>query len=208
MYLVVNKSKRLITISDLDVTVPAGTMLDLDKYKRNKYLNPRDSTDLQEALRRGMLKVMKNDRPVVKQQATAPTPAPSPDYSEMMKIMKDTIREEMDKNKPEPQPEIQPQIQPQQTIVNHDDSKLIEMMSEIKGLISSGVIRASDMPSSSANFALDDDDIDEDKIKEIHAAAMKKMKDRSNSKSEISYDTNTVKDDTISDNLSDLEGLI
>ena len=205
MYLVVNKSKRLITISDLDVSITPGTMLDLDKYKRNKYLNPRDSKDLQEALRRGLLRTMKNDKPSSREEAPPPSQPAGPSMEEMMKMMKETIREEMEKNKPEPQPEPAPQPPPQQ-VVQQDNTQLIEMMSDIKKLISSGAMSSSDM--SVAQEFIIADDVDEDKIKEIHAAAMKKMKDRSKSKSEISYDTNTVKDDSISDNLEDLEGLI
>lgn len=199
MYLVVNQSKRLITISDLDVSIPAGTMMDLDKYKRNKYLNPRDSKDLQEALRRGILRTMQNDKTAKKKEEPAPAPQPQMDYSEMMKMMKETIREEMEKNKPEPQPE-KPNVQ-------HDDSKLIEMMSDIKSLIAKGSIKASDMDGFTEGMSIDDS-IDEEQLKKIHAAAMKKMKDKSGLKSEISYDMSTVKDESISDNIGDLEGLI
>lgn len=199
MYLVLNQSKRLITVSDLDVSIPAGTMLDLDKYKKNKYLNPRDSKDLQEALRRGLLRTMKNDSPAKKDNTVKPEPTSHPDMTEMMKMMKETIREEMEKNKTEHQPE--------KIAVQHDDSKLIEMMSDIKSLIAKGSIKASDMDGLTEDMLIDDS-IDENKLKEIHAAAMKKMKNKTKSKSEISYDTNVVKDESISDNIGDLEGLI
>ena len=206
MYLVVNQSKRLITLSDLDVSIRAGTMLDLDVHKKNKHLNPRNSKDLQEALRRGILRTMKNDKPKKKEPTSlsdsSETPVQSgPDMAEMMKLMKETIREEMERNKPEPAQQI--------TLESKEDNSLImlEMMKEIKGLIASGAINGSDATKFMEQIDIDDE-LDEDKIKEIHAAAMKKMKNKSGIKSEISYDTNTVKDESISDNLDDLENLI
>jgi len=202
MYLVVNQSKRIVTISDLDVSIPAGTMMDLDKYRRNKHLNPKDSKDLKQALHSGLLRTMQSDKSAPKKEEPTPTPQPQMDYSEMMKMMKDTIREEMEKNKPEPAPVPAPQT----TVVQQDNAQLVEMMSDIKKLIASGAMSSADADIAQEFFV--GDDVDEERIKEIHAAAMKKMKDKSGLKSEISYDTNTVKDTNISDNLSDLEDLI
>lgn len=203
MYLVVNQSKRLITLSDLDVSISAGTMLDLDVHKRNKHLNPRNSKDLQEALRRGILRTMKNDRPNKKEDNSISDSSVNsgPDMNEMMKLMKETIREEMERNKPEPSPQV--------TLEAKEDNSLamLEMMKEIKGLIASGAIKGSDANDFMEQMYVDDG-VDEDKIKEIHAAAMRKMKDKSRSKSEISYDTNVIKDDNINNNLKDLEDFI
>lgn len=198
MYLVVNQSKRIVTISDLNVSIPPGSMMDLDRYKRNKGLNTSDSKDLKQALASGLLRTMQSDKPAPKKEAPAP-PQPQMDYSEMMQMMKDTIREEMEKNKPEPVPAPQP------TVVEQDNSQLVEMMADIKKMISSGSMSSADIEVAE-EFMFGE--VDEDKIKEIHAAAMKKMKDKSGIKSEISYDTNTVKDTNISDNLSDLEDII
>jgi len=198
MYLVVNQSKRIVTISDLNVSIPPGSMMDLDRYKRNKGLNTSDSKDLKQALTSGLLRTMQSDKPTPKKEAPAP-PQPQMDYSEMMQMMKDTIREEMEKNKPESAPAPQP------TVVEQDNSQLVEMMADIKKMISSGSMSSADIEVAE-EFMFGD--VDEDKIKEIHAAAMKKMKDKSGIKSEISYDTNTVKDANISDNLSDLEDII
>jgi len=198
MYLVVNQSKRIVTISDLNVSIPPGSMMDLDRYKRNKGLNTSDSKDLKQALTSGLLRTMQSDKPAPKKEAPAP-PQPQMDYSEMMQMMKDTIREEMEKNKPESAPAPQP------TVVEQDNSQLVEMMADIKKMISSGSMSSADIEVAE-EFMFGD--VDEDKIKEIHAAAMKKMKDKSGIKSEISYDTNTVKDANISDNLSDLEDII
>lgn len=199
MYLVVNQSKRIVTISDLNISIAPGTMIDLDKYKKNKSLATGDSKDLKQALTSGLLRTMQSDSPASKKEAPV-APQPQMDYSEMMKMMKDTIREEMEKNKPEPA------LAPQPTVVEQDNSQLVEMMADIKKLIASGAMSSADVDATQ-EFMMGDD-VDEDRIKEIHAAAMKKMKDKSGLKSEISYDTNTVKDTNISDNLSDLEDII
>lgn len=236
MYLVVNNSKRLITISDLDVSIPPGSMLDLDRYKRNKHLNPRDSTDLQQALRLGILVTMKNDKTEKKEQSkqepNSDNSSSTPSYEEMMKMMKQVIKEDRDEKSTSKTEEpssnnvidneemmkmmkqaikeelnSKPNTEPQQVSSQQDNSQLIEMMSEIKNLISSGALKSSEIPG-----AVDDmeENIDEEKVKQIHAAAMKKMRDKNKTKSknEFSYDTNTVKDDNISNSLEDLEDII
>lgn len=200
MYLVVNQSKKLITLSDLNVSIPPGTMLDLDKYKGNKVLNARESKDLKEALKLGLLRTMKNDSA---QKREEPIPAQNNskvDLSEIVGQLRDVIKDEIQKSKEEisDKKEENP---------NLEMSQMISMIKDIKDLVASGNFKQSDIPYDSMDI-IADDEIDQNKLMEIHSAAMKKMKSKIKSKSEISYDTSTVKDDNISNNLEDLEDFI
>ena len=204
MYLVVNQTKRIVTINDLNCTIPAGTMLDIDIHKRNKYLRAEDSKDLVLACRTGILKTMKTDSSSKKKEVAQPVKEPNVDMSDIMGQLKGLIQDEFKKiqdDKPEPTPAPVPEPKS-----NDMSEMMISMMKDIKNSISTGGVRMSDLPMGTDDFA--DDGIDEEKLLAIHSAAMKKMKDKRVTKSEISYDVTVVKDTELSDNLDDLEGLM
>lgn len=197
MYLVVNKTKKSVILNDLKVEIPAESMVDLDKHKKNKTMRTEDSSDLRHACHTGLLRTMKKDKPKKKEPKPEPKPEPAqPNMSSVLGEIKNLIREEIKASKPEPQP---------QNNQNLDVNQMMTMMQDIKNLVASGKVSASDINVGEAEL---ESGIDEKKLLEIHSAAMRKMNKKSNIQSEISYDTNTTKDSSISDNLSDLEDLL
>lgn len=194
MYLVVNQTKKSVILNDLKVEIPAESMVDLDKHKKNKTMRTEDSQDLMHARQTGLLRTMKKDKPKKEEPAPPPPPA-QPDMSSVLGELKDLIREEIRASKPESQAPAP----------SMDINQMMTMMQDIKNLVASGRVAASDINMDEVNL---ESGIDEQKLLEIHSAAMRKMQNNSNVKSEISYETNTVKDSGFSDNITDLEDLL
>ena len=197
MYIVVNQTKKAVIINDLRVEIPGGSMLDLDKYKSNKNLLASESNDVQHAVRTGLLVVKKKDKAnkvVVNQE--------QPQQNDILGEIKKLIHDELQGIKSEPAQAPAPSPEPSN---NQEMAQMMAMMKAMQDMMAAGGTGGGNYRSSPSEYI---SEIDEDKLMEIHSAAMKRMQKRSQAQSEISYDTNTVKDDNISSDLEGLEDII
>jgi hypothetical protein len=180
MYRVVNISKKLIHLRDLNVTFEKGQMLDLDRFSKS---NPRESGDLKYALRSGMLKVMSFDSGVSSDIEGECKAVPVIDDESIRNI----IQEELSKS----------------LSTNLSTKQILDAINELKNNIPSG----GGTVDSKVSEQLQDDFVDEKALEKLHSKTMnRKMKKL---KTGIKVQENKViSDDDYESNLHELEGLL
>lgn len=192
MYLITNVSNQEIAISDLGVTLYPKQAIDLDKINTN--IDPNKSKDLKIAISKKCLKVLHhtNDSPpqevVVKNESGF-------DKDSLMSEIREVIKQE-----------IGSKSQSNQIPEKNNNEDIKELLSEFKSLmqnINSNNSSGNNDNKSDSNII--DDDVDEDKLGEIHAKAVEKI--TKNTKGTVAYENSKVKDNKMNSNISELEDL-
>lgn len=102
MYLITNTTNKEINISDININIKPFSMRDLDLVKSKSEID--NSKDLKISLKNGIIKLMKTDRDVKKEEIkieekTVATVANNMDVSLLLSGIKDLIKEELKNNK-------------------------------------------------------------------------------------------------------------
>jgi len=187
MYLAVNTTKRVVTLSDLKITLVGNQMIDLDLYKKTN-INPEDSVDLNKAVRAGIIKIMQTDR---KKQAREQKPKEKEknNSEEIKKIMREIIKDELKDFKD----------------LKKDNTK--DSSNESVELILKEIKKLNTYNKNINNENNDDllDAVDEDKLVEIHAKALNKLESH---KGNVKYNEDVIDDSSFDNNLEDLDQYI
>ena len=200
MYFIINISKppREITISDLNFTLGPNKAIDLEKVRRRSEIE--DSQDLKQAIKTKIIEV-RNAGKSRENEVAVPTPQPvqvSGMQPEDLHRIREAIREDVKQ-------ELRNQV------ANGRGDLLPELLEAIKQLQQSVQQGAPfnqssvNQPSRSTAISPKDDDIDEDKLAEIHARSIaKKIKP---TEGNLNYQETRVKD-SIRDRVKELDELI
>ena len=189
MYLAINKTKGIISISDLGVVLNRRQMIDLDKIKT--LIPPEKSKDLKTCVRSGKVKV-KHDRNTVKPEPAAP----AIDQDNLLSDLKDSMKEEIQK-------------QFKQLQITGDAGNSSNSPAEMKQLLA---MMQQMMVNQQNTGGLNgpepdmDDGLDDGVMSDIHAKAIDKL-DKS-TEAEITNEKSKVKGDDLLDNADELEGLV
>lgn len=184
MYLIVNTTKKLINISDLNVQIESHQMIDLDKY--DLPIRIEDSKVLKEALKTGLLKEMSSSK------------AKNKEAENKTKIDKDEIYENIKKL-------IKEELSNKQSTNTVDQSQLLSVLSELKDVVKN--IKSS--PNNTVQNTENSDnynEIDDDKLIEIHSKTISKLV--KNTQGDIEYKKEQKEDKNLNSSLEELEGLL
>ena len=195
MFLIANAGRSEITLSDLGVVLLPNQAIDLHKVKTD--MPPEKSKDLSLAARRGAIKILKRDEPVAPQPNI--TINEGVDKDELLSDLKSFIKEELSGIESP----------------KNDNSELKELIELLKSQQQNNIsmeqiqslLAAQSLQGDSAALSPDVDvDIDESKIAEMHSKAVDKL--AKNMRGEVDYSKQKVKDESISANADELEGLL
>ncbi len=182
MYLIVNTTQNILTISDLKVQLEKHQMVDLDKWSKLP-MRPEDSKDLEFCRRNGSIKIMKNDRqtPAILPQEIKETSQINEEKiaSSLIGPLQEFIKSEMAKQAPS------------------DNSQILNAIGQLQSMIGKN---------SNQNNQVIEVDVDEDKMVEMHAKTMNKI--TKNISGELSHNSENKEDSSISNNVDELEGLL
>jgi hypothetical protein len=181
MYLIVNTTEKIITISDIGLQMSAHSMMDLDKLNNLKmdYLK---SNDLKQVLKMGNVRLMKTDHKVVEKSVLDKKPIQSQInqkelVDDIKSFLKDEIKAQLASVKP--------------ASSNLDTNAILNAIASISG--------------SKENSQVEEIGLDEDKIADIHSKAMDRITKKT--ESNIIHEEKTVKDNNLSSNIDELEDL-
>jgi len=195
MYLIANATSSFIEIADLGVSLQPKQAIDLHavglKGRAEK------SPSLQKAKKNGWIKVLKQDKPkqgetrvVEKTTERIIDKRDSFNKEDMLNGIRGIIKEEIQN--------VQ-QNQPQQQLQE-------ELMVMLSKLVAGSGVGVSNSGTGQQVDSYEDDNIDQSKLVEIHTkVAERAMKDVESS---ISYTEENIKDDSMVDNISELEDLL
>lgn len=206
MYLIVNTTKKIVSLGDLKVSLEGHQMVDLDKWK-SLPMKPEDSKDLQANVRSGNVKIMKHDRVPLGYYKEIPAPVeappkpvkPEPSHapvlneeklaSSLMGPLQEFIRKEVSKiaNKAQPAPQA-------------DQSQILNAIGQLQKMIKT---------SAGSTAGVVDEvevEVDEDKMVEMHAKTVSSM--AKNVVGDISHETEKKQDASLVANVDELDGLL
>ena len=190
MYLVANVSKRNIVIGDMDVSLQPRQALDLHKIKCK--IEPENSKDLKLSTNTGLVKVLKKSKKQVYEEEKIDL-SNNLSQEDLIKMIKDTIKKEM-------------ASQSSQN-TEQDSDKILDALKDLTKLVQDKPESVVHVEKTKENVNTDDDSyVDEDKLAEIHARSMNKISKESDTF--VEYDKQEVSDDSILDNINELENLI
>lgn len=195
MYLIINLTRETITIDDLSLTIGPKKAIDLDKVGNASRSSIEKSKDLKKAEKKRKIRI-RHSRPPQSQVAA---PKEAVNIDDQINKMRDTVRKEIQdqlKSSQQPQPQ-QSNIDP--NMLNALLSKMNEM---IEGQKNTQYIPHQDIPKHTQDDA---DDIDVDKLAEIHAKAVGKQTKEAQGR--ISYENKKMKTD-INKQADELDGLL
>ncbi len=182
MYLVANTSRKELSIGDLDIIISPKQALDLDKIKTK--IRPEDSKDLKTCIKKRWVKIAKTDR--IQKRKTKIVEKVIDKYllGDIRKILKEEIKKQLSTDNIKTIP---------------DDPRITEILNTLTRLSKEKFQTIIDHQDIEENV------LDEEVLSQIHALAVdKKIKETDGS---ISYKNEKV-DNNITDNVSELEGLL
>jgi len=204
MFLVTNSGKSSIVLADLNVELKPNQALDLHKVQTR--VSPEKSKDLAAAMRRGAIKVLQHDVPTAPQVSQNIVVNEGVNEKELLENIKSLIKEELSNNLPK---------------VNNNDSNSSELKELIELLKKQQQSQLSveqinqliaNVPSSAAvitekvDTSAEESYIDEDKILQMHSKAMDKI--AKNSKGTVEYSHQKITDESLSNNINELEDIL
>lgn len=207
MFLIANAGRSEVALSDLGIVIKPNQAIDLHNVKTS--INPEKSKDLSLAMKTGVVKILKRDilkknRQQVNQNITVNEGI---NKEELLNDLKTFIKEELSE-KQQSQPiqseslgvdEIRELIK-----ILKSQQKQQVSMEQLQQLLSSGTVQMDS--NTSVDNSEDIDDIDENKIIEMHSKAINKI--AKNLSGEVGYSHQKVKDDSLSNNVDELENLL
>lgn len=206
MFLIANAGRSEITLSDLGVVLKPNQAIDLHNVKT--LINPDKSNDLSLAMKTGAVKVLKKDKPKRQEQHVNQniTVNEGVNKEELLNDLKAFIKEELSEKKQKQPSQSESlgsdEIRELITILKSQQKQQVSM-EQLQELLSSGTVQINNNIGSCND---DFDDIDEDKIVEMHSKAVNKI--AKNLSGEVGYSRQKVKDDSLSNNVDELERLL
>lgn len=192
MYIVANISKKILSISDLNITIPPNQSRDL--HKMPLPIEPEKSNDLNGAIKKGYLKIVKRDskkKAVIEEKHSNK----EIDKEALAKIFREELKKMNNQNVTSASPA------PDQSETIKQMMAMMQQMQQTMQNQSQSIPQ--DTNDTNDNFNFDNDDVDQ--ITKIHSKAVKKMtQDVENS---IEYQQEKTKDSGLAsraDELSDL----
>jgi len=195
MFFIVNKTKSIITISDLKLSLGPHQAIDLDRIiSRNKTEN---SKFLKKAVARGKISIKRKDE--VNNSTKIEMNFDGIDKNDM-----NDIRKEIKKELKEGIKEISDEIKGQNTKDNNAVSKedLKEIMTQMMNMMQQNQVQSQNITKENEEEV----QIDDNTLSDIHSRAVKKITKNSEMKS-INYKEEKIKDD-INKNIDELENLL
>ena len=190
MYTVFNKSKSELNISDLKIVIPPKQGRDLDKLPLP--MNARKSKDLAFALKKGYLKEISRDddkKQIIKEIIREKEIIKQPSQIDQEALLA-TIRDEIRKNQV-PQPVAQ----------SGNEPLLSGILKKMNTLVNNGGVNIAQSKEEDSF-----DGLDEQQIVEIHKKTMKKL--AKDTETSIDYEQSNSKDESMSNDIDELSGLI
>jgi len=187
MYLIANATSSFIEIEDLNVSLQPKQAVDLHALGLKD--RAEKSVHLKNAKKNGWIKVLRHDKPskkITKITEKTIEKQSALDPEEILKGIRGIIKEEV-KN------------------INQNQQLPEDLVAVLTKIIQAnqGNISVSDLTKDDLDFG---DGVDLNKLAEIHTkVAEKVMKDTSSS---VQYSEESIKDDSMKENLSELEGLL
>lgn len=198
MYIVVNRTKEIVNLKDLEWILGSKKSIDLDKIRSRKQID--DSSDLKSAVKQGKVQIRHSSVSNTKKDSAylgplnpsikIKTPTLNDEYVERIRVaIRDEIGNQLGK-------ERTPILIPEMGELMAQMKKLLEMQEQGKTVI----YEKSDIPQQEM-----DEEMDIDKLSAIHAKSINKMTKGVVGK--VKY-TEKQSDVDINRNLDELEGLL
>lgn len=202
MYIVVNRTREVINLKDLEWTIGPRRSVDLDKIRSRKQID--DSSDLRSAVKQGKVQIRHSSVSNTQKESNyigplnpsikIKTPTLNDDYVEKIRH---AIREEVENQfskQPEQKTEIVNNVPPEMSQLLDQMKQFFEFQTKQPRILASAPIQD--------QF---DDDIDMDKLSEIHAKSVGRLgKDASG---QVKY-VEQRSSENLDQNLDDLENLL
>lgn len=186
MYFIVNRSKNEVTIGDLNFTLGPNKAIDLEAVLGRTKIEA--SHDLKTAISKGFIHVRVNSASEKNQPAAAPSKVADDQIAKIQAAVSDEIKKQLAGLQQQPTGDI------------------AKALAALTDLIKNQPQSQSPLP----NFApekpkkKEDDDLDPEKLADIHAKSVGRLKQRS--ESSVNYNEKSV-NNTASDRAAELENL-
>jgi hypothetical protein len=195
LFFIVNKTKRKISINDLDITLGPRQATDLDKRLMRKQIDA--SKDLKNFNSRGIIEIKKKDDKVKKTKLKSkPSNAMDEKY---LKNLKQEISDELKKTVNEMKEDLKEGISGINAGVSQGD--LQSIVAQIVSAVKSEDFVDLD------KIGVENPDIDMNTLSNIHAMAIGKLVDKS-TVSNVDYKKEKSDKNSLKDNVSELENML
>lgn len=173
MYFILNRSNHEVVISDLNVGLKAHRAMDLEAVCSREKID--SSKDLKSAIKLGKIQVRHDSRPRAPEQTVQPKQSPYID--EIRQVVSEELKNHLSGES------------------NND--KLVEVIEKLAGVLDQEKLVAPTQQQAQVEPKPDQDpeeDIDEEKLAEIHAKHMRKVSEKTEA-GRLSYEETTSADD-------------